>query len=215
MFDYNTSYLNNYMLMGAPNYNFGNFGNSSFDYMSPPMVDYTSLFQMLYMQQFFNTPTANVQKSNLKLDGSFESALNVTLKFEGGYSNDKDDRGGATNFGITQSTYNSWCKRNGQAPKDVRNITKDEVKEIYYKDYWLASGADKIKDPKMALLMFDTSVLHGVSGAKKIYKQSGGDYNKFLQARRDRYEEIVGSDPSQKKFYAGWMNRVNKLNAIC
>lgn len=201
--------------MGAPNYNFGNFGNSSFDYMSSPMVDYTSLFQMLYMQQFLSGPSLNkTPKSNYKLDGSFESALNVTLKFEGGYSNDKDDHGGATNFGITQNTYNSWCKRHGQAPKDVRNITKDEVKEIYYKDYWLASGADKIKDPKMALLMFDTAVLHGVGGAKKIYRQSGGDYDKFLQARRDRYEEIINADSSQKKFYAGWINRTNKLDAI-
>lgn len=167
--------------------------------------------QNLIMELAFNTMPNNVHRSNYKLDGSFESALNVILNFEGGYVNDKDDRGGATNFGITQSTYNSWCKQNGQRPKNVRNITKEEVKEIYYKDYWLASGADKIKDPKMALLVFDTAVLHGVGGAKKLYDKSGGNYDKLLQARRDRYKEIVDSNPSQKKFHRGWMNRVDML----
>lgn len=184
--------------------------------------DMMATMNALFMQQLFALSQLNKNYigrgnanpdtfANISSKDVFNTALNVTLKFEGGYSNQKNDRGGATNFGITQSTYNSWCKRNGQEPRDVRNITKEEVKEIYYKDYWVASGANKVSDPKMAIALFDSSVLHGVSGAKKIYQKSGGDYRAFLQARRNRYDEIVDANPSQRKFLNGWRNRVDQL----
>jgi len=144
-------------------------------------------------------------------DGTFDSALKKTLKFEGGYSNDKDDSGGPTNKGVTQKTYDSWCERNGKPKQSIKKITEEEVKDIYYNDYWLASGADKMSDPKMALALFDTAVLHGVSGAKKIYSQSDGDLSSFLAARKNRYDEIVAANPSQQKFYKGWMNRTGAL----
>ena len=63
----------------------------------------------------------------------FELALNFVLEREGGYVNDPDDKGGATNKGITQNTYNSWLKSVGKPAKDVKNITDAEVKEIYFK----------------------------------------------------------------------------------
>lgn len=154
----------------------------------------------------------NTSKSGSPPDGTFESALAIVLKSEGGYSNDKVDRGGPSNHGVTQKTYNSWCRRNGLTTKDVKNITEQEVRDIYYNDYWLASGADKISDPKMSLALFDTAVLHGVGGAKKLYNKSDGDYDKFLQARKNRYDEIIQADPTQRKFRRGWFNRVDSLS---
>jgi hypothetical protein len=150
-------------------------------------------------------------KSYDKFDGTFESALKNVLGSEGGYSNDPDDHGGPTNHGITQRTYDSWCSRNGKTQQDVKNITQEDVKNIYYNDYWLASGADKISDPKMKLALFDTSVLHGVSGAKKLYNQSDGSLDSFLQTRKNSYNGIVDNNPSQQKFYNGWVNRTNRL----
>lgn len=142
---------------------------------------------------------------------NFEKALEFLFPSEGGYVNNKKDRGGPTNMGITQTTLNSYRKRKGLAYKDVKNITRDEAKAIYYDDYWKVSGADKISDPNMAVAMFDTAVLHGPETAKIFYNQSNGDLNKFLEIRQKSYDKIVANDPEQKIFYNGWNNRVNNL----
>ena len=67
----------------------------------------------------------------------YNKALKFVLKWEGGYVNDPDDKGGATNKGITQGTYNGWLKSKGLQSKDVKFITSDEVAKIYYQNYWL------------------------------------------------------------------------------
>lgn len=142
---------------------------------------------------------------------NFEKALEFLFPSEGGYVNNKHDRGGPTNMGITQSTLNSYRKRKGLPYKDVKNITREEAKAIYYDDYWKVSGADKILDPNMAVAMFDTAVLHGPGTAKIFYNQSNGDLNKFLDIRQNSYNKIVANNPEQKIFYNGWNNRVNNL----
>lgn len=142
---------------------------------------------------------------------NFEKALEFLFPPEGGYVNNKHDRGGPTNMGITQSTFNSYRKRKDLPYKDVKNITREEAKAIYYDDYWKVSGADKISDPNMAVAMFDTAVLHGPGTAKIFYNQSNGDLNKFLEIRQKSYDKIVANDPEQKIFYNGWNNRVNNL----
>lgn len=142
---------------------------------------------------------------------NFEKALEFLFPSEGGYVNNKHDRGGPTNMGITQSTFNSYRKRKDLPYKDVKNITREEAKAIYYDDYWKVSGADKISDPNMAVAMFDTAVLHGPGTAKIFYNQSNGDLNKFLEIRQKSYDKIVANDPEQKIFYNGWNNRVNNL----
>jgi len=54
-------------------------------------------------------------------------------------------------------------------------------------------------------------VLHGPYTAKEYYKQSNGDLNKFLEIRQKSYDTIVAKNPSQKKYYNGWNNRVKNL----
>ena len=67
----------------------------------------------------------------------FKKALTFVLIREGGYVNDPDDPGGATNRGITQRTYNAYLAKLKKPTADVKNITEYEVKEIYYNNYWL------------------------------------------------------------------------------
>ena len=49
------------------------------------------------------------------MDKLFKKALAFVLKWEGGYVNNPYDKGGATNKGITQNTYNAWLKSCGLA----------------------------------------------------------------------------------------------------
>ena len=85
--------------------------------------------------------------NEIKHNEKFRNSMNVVFDNEGGFSDDKDDLGGRTNMGITQSTYDSYCNKRGIKTKDVKNITRAEAIEVYYQDYWKASGADNIDNP--------------------------------------------------------------------
>ena len=148
------------------------------------------------------------------MDKNFDKILQFVLKREGGYVNDPNDLGGETNKGITYKTYNAYRKSKNLPARSVKYITDSEVKEIYYNNYYKAVGADKIKNPKLAAIMFDTAVNMGVSRAKTFLQKSNGNTDKFIELRRAKYKEFVKAKPSQKKFLQGWNNRVNELNSF-
>ena len=141
----------------------------------------------------------------------FEKTLKFVLQREGGYVNNPNDLGGETNKGITYRTYNAYRKSKGLPPKSVKYISDEEVKDIYYNNYYKASGADKISDPKLSAYVFDTAVNMGVSRAKTFLSQSNGSADKFEQLRRAKYDEFVAAKPSQKRYLQGWNNRVTEL----
>lgn len=141
----------------------------------------------------------------------FQKALKFVGTVEGGYVNHPLDRGGATNMGITQNTYNRYNKAHCLPLKDVKYITRDEANAIYYQYYWCEAGCNNYS-PKFAVLCFDTAVNHGVGRVKQFLEAAEYKYpEKFLEARRKFYHRIVEKNPSQKVFIKGWMNRVDKL----
>ena len=142
---------------------------------------------------------------------NFEKMLKFVLQREGGYVNDPHDLGGETNKGITHNTYNSYRKSKGLQTRSVKYITDDEVRDIYYNNYFKASGADKITNPQLAIYVFDTAVNMGVSRAKKLLEQSNGDPETFEQLRRAKYNEFAKSNPSQQRYLQGWNNRVTAV----
>lgn len=140
----------------------------------------------------------------------FQKALAFVLKWEGGYVNNPNDKGGATNRGITQYTYNSWLVSQGKLRKDVKFISALEVKEIYYKNYWLKTGCDKMSKT-FAVICFDTAVNMGISRVKEFLKTANwSDTEKFLNAREAKYREFA-TYGNQKIFLQGWLNRLNAL----
>ena len=143
-------------------------------------------------------------------DELFKKALQFVLKWEGGYVNNPNDKGGATNKGITQGTYNSWLISKGQQRKDVKFISQSEVEEIYYKNYWLKAGCQNMSK-KFAVLVFDTAVNMGVGRVREFLQAA--DYKhpeKFIKAREAKYREFA-SYGNQKIFLQGWLNRLNAL----
>lgn len=146
------------------------------------------------------------------MDENYEKGLKFVLSKEGGYSNHPHDSGGETNKGITHKTYDADRKGKGLPTRSVKDITDKEVKDIYYKNYYKASGADKIKDPKLATVVFDTSVHMGVKSARTTLNKSNGNVDKYLAIRQEKYKEIAQARPSQKVFLKGWQNRVLDLD---
>lgn len=102
----------------------------------------------------------------------FDDAFKIVLDFEGGYSNDPADKGGATNYGITASTLES-AKAKGWVPSNVtiRNLKLDHAKVIYKKGYWDVVKADSLPHP-LNLIIFDAAVNHGPNAAIKLLQQS-------------------------------------------
>lgn len=94
---------------------------------------------------------------------AFDKAFEKTLKYEGCLSNDVNDRGGLTKYGICQASY----------PKlDIRNLTIEDAKKIYKRDYWDAVECDSIKDESVAMHVFDIAVNCGTGGAGTIVQKA-------------------------------------------
>lgn len=155
---------------------------------------------------------------------AFRNALDFTLSFEGGYSNDPDDPGGATNFGVTQRVYDARRDLCGLPRRSVKEITRPEVENIYCIGYWDASGCARYSPHGMAVVVFDTAVNFGVGRAKefvgKLSKRALGDMlagdvrtaaNEIVAMRIQHRADRVASNPSQVKFLKGWLSRDTAL----
>lgn len=88
---------------------------------------------------------------------------------EGGYSNHPADRGGPTNFGITEQVARAYGYRG-----DMRQLPRATAVEIYLKRYWTSPGFDKVaaRDPALAAEMFDAGVNMGPAQAAKFVQRS-------------------------------------------
>ncbi|MFO0522247.1 MAG: glycoside hydrolase family 108 protein [bacterium] len=76
--------------------------------------------------------------------GNFDACLAAVLKHEGGFVNHPKDPGGATNFGVTQATYDAYRADKKLPRKSVRFIAKAEVADIYRTRYWDAVRGDDL-----------------------------------------------------------------------
>lgn len=143
-------------------------------------------------------------------DARFEKLLNYIFMDEGGFTDDPDDRGGRTNFGITQDSYNYYRDKRGIQRADVQKITKSEAKDIYYEDYYKTSGANKQKDIRDAYILFDTAVNFHPVTSRAMFKSVGGDFYRMLELRKQKHRE-ESMKPKQDKYLRGWLDRVDRI----
>jgi len=106
-------------------------------------------------------------------DTKFLFALNEALGIEGGYSNNEDDPGKATNWGITEAT----ARRNG-FKGDMKDLSKDEAIEIYYSEYWIKPRFNLIKNGKISAELFEFGINAGLHLAVKVLQRSYNILNK-------------------------------------
>jgi lysozyme family protein len=166
----------------------------------------------------------------------FDECLSFVLAKEGGYSNHPQDRGGATNRGLTQQTYDAWRINKGLSRSPVSGISMQEVRAIYEQRYWLPVASDKLPAP-LDLVVFDAAVQHGTSKAAKwlqrvVEANQDGFIGRvtvakvaqeidlrgvkalvydFMAMREEFYDAIIERDPSQQVFAKGWDNRMADL----
>jgi lysozyme family protein len=157
-------------------------------------------------------------------------ALDKIFIVEGGYVDDPNDNGGATNMGITIGTLSKW--RNYQVSKDeVKSLTRKEATEIYKSWYWDPVKADDLPSG-VDVVVFDMAVNAGPSRAAKILQQTIGVtvdgkigpktiaavkamdpvevVKAYTTARLDFYRSLG----DWKHFGRGWTNRARKVEEV-
>lgn len=168
-------------------------------------------------------------------------AISHILGLEGGYVNDPNDRGGATNFGISDladGVPDGLIDINGDGLGDIppEQLTVEQAIAIYYRGYWLANSCH-IFPEYYALMVFDTAVNQGGSFARKTLQHTLGVkadgvignitlraldsaleltlLTDYTQLRLLRYGNLVHKKPAQAKFLNGWINRSFKVLTAC
>jgi lysozyme family protein len=90
---------------------------------------------------------------------NFEACLGFTLQFEGGFVNDPDDPGGATNLGVTIGTLSEVLGRPATVA-EVKALTPKTVEPIYRQRYWNLVHGDELPFG-LDLAVFDFGVHSG------------------------------------------------------
>ena len=151
------------------------------------------------------------------------------LSWEGGFSNNPNDSGGATMKGITLRTFQS-VYGNDKTVSDLKRITDEQWQHIFKKYYWDKWKADEIECQAVANILVDWIWMSGITSIKSIQRalklkddgivgpktlsliNSMHPYKMFLiilEERRKYIEKI--SKGKNKVFKKGWLNRLNSI----
>jgi lysozyme family protein len=155
----------------------------------------------------------------------FLKAFKYIMFYEVGYINDPIDSGGETKHGISKRSYPNL---------DIKNLTLDQAKEIYFRDFWVKAKCEQIENDDVAVKFFDSCVNVGISQAVKLMQRAlraagtqvtedgiigpitlkaineaeGTDLLAALKSESaGHYRLIANLNPSQKRFIEGWLNR--------
>lgn len=105
---------------------------------------------------------------------SFDIAIPVILKHEGGYVNNPNDPGGATNYGISLRFLADYpdigdFDHDGDVDiNDIAAMTQADAVNIYRAAWWDKFGYERINDQTIATKVFDLSVNMGAKRAHII-----------------------------------------------
>lgn len=164
-----------------------------------------------------------------------EQSLEWLLEEEGGFSNHPADRGGATMYGVTQATYNSWRKAVNKPQQPVSKITHEEAFRLYKSMFWDEAGCDKLPWP-VSYMVFDAAVNSGPSRATKWLQEAlrvkpdgvigpktlkaieelnaegdGVIIYRIIDVRLKFLTDLIKRKPSQIAFLTGWMRRLIRV----
>ena len=171
----------------------------------------------------------------------FDSVIGYSFGFEGGYANNKNDRGGKTNFGITAPFLEDYKHAlPGGKSKPISELTKDEAR-LLYKAQWDKYNLGYIRNKDLALLLNDYMInsyaknvakrvqnilnsngtnlkIDGIFGKETLNAINNVDkkwlIEQILTDRYHWYRKSVQSDKAQIENYKGWINRLNKIAEI-
>lgn len=159
------------------------------------------------------------------------------LSWEGGFSDHPNDRGGATNMGVTIETWKQvGYDKDGDGDIDVadlRLLTKEEVvSQVMKPHFWDRWRADNIASQSVANIVVDWVWASGKHGITKVQEILGvradgivgqqtlgalnrqnpkGLFDRIRRARIQFIEAIIAANPDQRVFRNGWLRRLDYI----
>ncbi|SNS57263.1 MULTISPECIES: glycosyl hydrolase 108 family protein [unclassified Azospirillum] len=118
-----------------------------------------------------------------KSEAMFEELVKNIFEKEAGYSNHEYDKGGETNYGITERTLKSYQIMHGGMGKDgsfvePKNLSRDQAKEIYRNEFFYGQRVNEISDLGVASALIDSFVLHGPKYGWQLFQKSANAIDK-------------------------------------
>ena len=166
--------------------------------------------------------------NQMLVDNEFNKILEEYLiPNEGGYNNDKDDSGGETNMGISQTTHKN---------ENIKKLTRERANAIYYRDYYNWNGLNKLpyqirgfivdfgalSSPETAIklthkvLGIPEGNIIGNKTLNKLKTFTKDDFKDFLKQYQSEmtahFHQVVKIHPERKKYLQGWINRANRAH---
>jgi lysozyme family protein len=156
--------------------------------------------------------------------------LETLFKLEGGYVNDPNDSGGATNMGITIKTLSDWRGEECNI-EDVTGLTEQEAKDIYLSRYWQVMRGDQLPSG-LDLYACDFAVNSGPGRAARVLQELvGTEVDSFVGPKtiaairaKDPQQLLLDYDAARMDFLMdlpkweiygrGWTNRCKKMLAV-
>jgi len=151
----------------------------------------------------------------------FDQIIDKVLNHEGGYVNDPTDPGGETKYGISKKAYPNV---------DIKNLSLEDAKAIYKKDYWDKTKTDSIPS-QLRYIYFDMCINMGQRTAVKVLQNAANNKNskdievdgflgpntfkaiekvehKRAQSYRVMYyATLIKKKPALEKYWYGWFKR--------
>lgn len=168
----------------------------------------------------------------------FEHAWPVILRHEGGYSNNPNDPGGATKYGISLR----WLKGMGLLGDvnhdlrvdiaDIQALTPETAATFYRVQWWDRYGYGRFPNQIIATKLIDTAINLGAPKAHRIAQESCGCVadgilgsntvqavnvavepifiNRYRDLQAAYYKSLVQNNPKLAEFLTGWLWRARQ-----
>ena len=152
-----------------------------------------------------------------------ETLIKFIKSYEGGFVNDPDDSGGATNKGITLATYRQV--KPTATVSDLKNISDSDWSLVFTKLFW--NKTELITDKAKRYLLAD--ILWGSGNIRYIQKQlnltpdniigkqtakaiANISFDKLKEIRRNQLIQI-SKIRNNRKYLKGWLRRLDAIKS--
>jgi lysozyme family protein len=152
------------------------------------------------------------------MENTFEEIFPLLIESEGTkFTDDPDDPGGATKYGITYDRLKLW-RRKDISKRDVKELTMDEAKEIYIAHYWNFMHGNELP-PGLDYTVFDFGVNSGPSRAIRMLQtmigaNPDGDYGPATAKALNDYINKHGLENTIRKYNTGRRNFLKTLKTF-